>query len=47
MGMTVVVLGGSFAGLQITHKLLKNTLKERKELKVILVSKVSPFSFYL
>lgn len=41
MTQTIVVLGGSFAGLQIAHKLVKNTRKSVKDLKVILVSKVS------
>jgi apoptosis-inducing factor 2 len=38
MPATVVILGGSFAGLHIAHALLK---KNTKDLKVILVSKVS------
>jgi len=38
MAQTVVILGGSFAGLHIAHALLK---KQSKDLKVILVSKVS------
>lgn len=40
MALTVVVLGGAFAGLQIAHRLLKHTRNTHKELKVILVSKV-------
>lgn len=38
---TVLILGGSLAGLQITHRLLKHTLPHEPDLKVILVSKVS------
>jgi len=41
MAQTVVILGGSFAGLHIAHALLK---KQSKDLKVILVSKVSNLS---
>ena len=37
MVKTVVVLGGSYAGLHITHYLLKNNASD---VKVILVSKV-------
>lgn len=40
MALTIVVLGGAFAGLQIAHRLLKHTRNTHKELKVILVSKV-------
>ncbi|KAK9414367.1 putative FAD/NAD(P)-binding domain-containing protein [Seiridium unicorne] len=43
MTQTIVVLGGAFAGLQIAHRLLKNTRKSVKDLKVILVSKNSHF----
>jgi len=39
MPATVVILGGSFAGLHVAHALLK---KQVKDLKVILVSKVCP-----
>ncbi|KAM0328050.1 hypothetical protein ACHAQA_005452 [Verticillium albo-atrum] len=39
MAKTVVIVGGSYAGLQIAHKLLKQTLPTEKDLKVILVSK--------
>jgi len=42
-GKTVLVLGGSLAGLQITHRLLKHTLPHEPDLKVILVSKNSHF----
>lgn len=35
---TVVILGGSYAGLHVAHYVLKN----HKTAKVILVSKVSP-----
>jgi apoptosis-inducing factor 2 len=41
MTQTIVVLGGSYAGLQVAHRLVKNTRKSIKDLKVILVSKVS------
>lgn len=41
MTQTIVVLGGSYAGLNIAHRLLKNTRKTVQDLKVILVSKVS------
>jgi hypothetical protein len=41
MTQTIVVLGGSFAGLQIAHRLAKNTRNSVKDLKVILVSEVS------
>ncbi|KFH40466.1 Apoptosis-inducing factor-like protein [Hapsidospora chrysogenum ATCC 11550] len=40
---TVLVLGGSLAGLQITHRLLKHTLPHEPDLKVILVSRNSHF----
>ncbi|TPX18922.1 uncharacterized protein E0L32_011400 [Thyridium curvatum] len=39
MSKTVVILGGSYAGLHIAHALLKN----EKDLKVVLVSKNSHF----
>lgn len=39
MSKTVVVLGGAYAGLHVVHALLK---KNDKNLKVILVTKVSP-----
>lgn len=42
MTKTVVILGGAFAGVQIAHRLLKYTQPHVKDLKVILVSKVSP-----
>lgn len=41
-GKTVVILGGSMAGLGIAHRLLKYTLPKCKDLKVIIVSKVLP-----
>lgn len=47
MALTVVVLGGAFAGLQIAHRLLKHTRNTHKELKVILVSKNSHFYWNL
>lgn len=40
MGKTVVILGASYGGLQVAHKLLKYTLPQEKDLKVVLVSKV-------
>ncbi|KAH6692408.1 hypothetical protein F5X68DRAFT_250611 [Plectosphaerella plurivora] len=43
MGKTIVVVGGSFAGLQVSHKLLKQTVPSQKNLKVILVSKSTHF----
>ncbi|CRK17784.1 hypothetical protein BN1708_003062 [Verticillium longisporum] len=39
MTKNVVVVGGSYAGLQIAHKLLKHTLPSENDLKVILVAK--------
>ncbi|KAH8680850.1 hypothetical protein BX600DRAFT_428827 [Xylariales sp. PMI_506] len=47
MTQTIVVLGGSFAGLQIAHRLVKNTRKTVQDLKVILVSKNSHFYWNL
>ncbi|KEY71410.1 hypothetical protein S7711_05672 [Stachybotrys chartarum IBT 7711] len=41
MGKTVVVLGGSYAGLGVAHRLLKYTLPRVKDLKVVLISKNS------
>jgi NADH dehydrogenase FAD-containing subunit len=41
MSKTIVVLGGNMAGLNITHRLLKYTLRREPDLKVILISKVS------
>ncbi|RFU35697.1 hypothetical protein B7463_g720, partial [Scytalidium lignicola] len=38
MVKTIVILGASFAGLTVAHKLLKNTYKDVKDFKVILVS---------
>ncbi|PVH82659.1 AMID-like mitochondrial oxidoreductase-like protein [Cadophora sp. DSE1049] len=39
MAKTIVILGASYAGLTVTHKLLKNTLKNKKgEYKIVLVS---------
>lgn len=40
MGKTVLILGGSMAGLGVAHRLLKYTLPNEKDLKVIMVSKV-------
>lgn len=42
MTKTVVILGGAFAGVQVAHRLLKYTQPHVQDLKVILVSKVSP-----
>ncbi|KAI1854143.1 hypothetical protein JX265_003536 [Neoarthrinium moseri] len=47
MTQTIVVLGGSYAGLQVAHRLVKNTRKTVKDLKVILVSKNSHFYWNL
>lgn len=38
MAKTVLILGGSYAGLHVAHALLK---KNDKDIKVILVSQVS------
>lgn len=38
MAKTVVILGGSYAGLHVAHYLLK---QKTKDVKIILVSKVS------
>jgi apoptosis-inducing factor 2 len=40
MGKTVLILGGSMAGLGVAHRLLKYTLPNEKDLKVIMISKV-------
>ncbi|ETS83134.1 hypothetical protein PFICI_05010 [Pestalotiopsis fici W106-1] len=47
MTQTIVVLGGSFAGIQLAHRLVKNTRKSVKDLKVILVSTNSHFYWNL
>ncbi|KAK8080011.1 hypothetical protein PG997_007829 [Apiospora hydei] len=47
MAPTIVVLGGSFAGLQVAHRLLKHTRNTHKDIKVILVSKDSHFFWNL
>ncbi|KAF7547601.1 hypothetical protein G7046_g8952 [Stylonectria norvegica] len=47
MTKTVVVLGGSLGGLAVTHRLLKQTLPNVKDLKVILISKNSHFYWNL
>ncbi|ORY65558.1 uncharacterized protein BCR38DRAFT_433130 [Pseudomassariella vexata] len=41
MTQTIVVLGGAYAGIEISHRLLKYTRNSVKDLKVILVSKNS------
>ncbi|KAG4437554.1 hypothetical protein IFR05_006941 [Cadophora sp. M221] len=39
MAKTIVILGASYAGLTVTHKLLKNTLRNKNgEYKIVLVS---------
>lgn len=38
MSHTVVILGGSYAGLKIAHTLLKSSLPNVKDLKIILVN---------
>ncbi|KAJ8123835.1 hypothetical protein ONZ43_g302 [Nemania bipapillata] len=47
MAKTVVILGGAFAGVQVAHRLLKYTLPQVKDLKVVLVSKNSHFYWNL
>ncbi|KAK7956729.1 uncharacterized protein PG986_005951 [Apiospora aurea] len=47
MAPTIVVLGGSFAGLQVAHRLLKHTRNTHKDIKVILVSRDSHFFWNL
>lgn len=34
----IVILGASYAGISIAHKLLKHTLPDVKDLKVVLIS---------
>ena len=41
MVKTVVVVGSSFAGLAVSHRLLKYTRQKQPDLRVVLVSKVS------
>lgn len=41
MVKTVVVVGASFAGLAVSHRLLKYTRQNQSDLRVVLVSKVS------
>lgn len=41
MVKTVVVLGASYAGLAVSHRLLKYTRQKQPDLRVVLVSKVS------
>ncbi|KAK7754125.1 hypothetical protein SLS62_003971 [Diatrype stigma] len=43
MAKTVVILGGAYAGIQVAHRLLKHTRSSVPDLKVILVSKLSPY----
>jgi NADH dehydrogenase FAD-containing subunit len=38
MAFTIVILGGSYAGLTLAHKLLKDTLPSVPDLQVILIS---------
>jgi pyrimidine operon attenuation protein/uracil phosphoribosyltransferase len=40
MVKTIVVLGASYAGLAVAHRLLKHTYQREKDIKVVLVSKV-------
>ncbi len=40
MVKTIVVLGASYAGLAVAHRLLKHTRQREKDIKVVLVSKV-------
>jgi NADH dehydrogenase FAD-containing subunit len=44
MVKTIVVLGASYAGLAVAHRLLKHTRQQEKDLKVVLVSKVRQIS---
>lgn len=41
MVKTVVVVGASYAGLAVSHRLLKYTRQKQPDLRVVLVSKVS------
>lgn len=41
MEKTILILGGSMAGLGVAHRLLKYTLPNEKGLNVVMVSKVS------
>lgn len=41
MVKTIVVVGASYAGLAVSHRLLKYTRQQNPDLKVVLVSKVS------
>ncbi|KAI0393495.1 hypothetical protein F5Y17DRAFT_306768 [Xylariaceae sp. FL0594] len=47
MAKTVIVIGGAYAGVQVAHRLLKYTLPQVKDLKVILISKNSHFYWNL
>jgi len=50
MSKTVVVLGASFAGLAVSHRLLKYTRQTEKNVRVVLVSPVwflTRFFFFL
>ncbi|RDA96224.1 hypothetical protein CP533_1720 [Ophiocordyceps camponoti-saundersi (nom. inval.)] len=47
MPKTVLILGGSLAGLAVTHRLLKYTRPHVKDLRVVLVSKNSHFYWNL
>ncbi|KAH8591250.1 hypothetical protein B0O99DRAFT_744665 [Bisporella sp. PMI_857] len=47
MSKTVVILGGSYAGLTVAHKLLKTTLPSVKNLEVILVNPSDHFFYNL
>ena len=40
MAQTVLILGGSYAGVQVAHRLLKYTRRTVKDIKVVIVSKV-------
>lgn len=47
MTRTILILGSSMAGLGVAHRLLKYTVPNEKDLKVIIVSKVKlPFFFF-
>ncbi|CAI4210756.1 unnamed protein product [Parascedosporium putredinis] len=47
MSKTVVVVGASFAGLAVSHRLLKYTRQKEKNLRVVLVSPTSHFYWNL
>lgn len=44
MARTIIILGGSLGGLGVAHRLLKHTQPRERDLRVIIVSKVSCFA---